>query len=107
MNKSTWVHGFQQRTILDTDTERVRQIMNEGRIIKVSTLDKAISLENSINPADQLKPYKLNIIKSVLRGMTSNKDEDIKTAEQSIKSILSMYPKLSSYVSHIRQQLSC
>ena len=105
MNELNWKHGFTQRTEMDTDTERVRQIMNEGKVITKSVIEQAISLENGIKPSDPLKTYKVAIINAVLITVTTADTNKEKEAEQTIKTVLTREPKLSSFVSHIRQTL--
>lgn len=105
MEELNWKHGFTQRTEMDTDTERVRQIMNEGKVITKSVIEQAISLENRIKPSDPLKTYKVAIINAVLITVTTAEEHKETEAEQTIKTMLSREPKLSSFVSHIRQTL--
>jgi len=105
MEELNWKHGFTQRNEMDTDSERVRQIMNEGKVITKSVIEQAISLENGIKPSDPLKTYKVAIINAVLKTVTTAEPNKEAEAEQTIKTVLSRNPNLSSYVAHIRQIL--
>jgi len=103
---NNWNHGIQLRNTLSTDTQRVRELIKEDIEIKVSLLDKAISLEDSLNTKDQDTRYKIRIIDGVVLSMFSTTKEEKQRGEQIILTTLSKYPNLSSWCSHVRQELS-
>lgn len=103
-------HGFTQRNEIDTDLKRVREInkalMNESVLTTKSVIDKAVNLQSNLNDKDsEIKKAKSQIIDSVLKLDNATDDETTAQAEQVIKTILSKYPFLSSYVSHVRNEL--
>lgn len=106
MEELNWKHGFTQRDQMDTNTERVRQIMNESYLTTKSVIDKAVNLQSNLNDKDsEIKKAKSKIIDSILKLDNATDDETTVQAEQVIKTILSKYPFLSSYVSHVRTEL--
>lgn len=111
MNTNNWKHGFTQRTAINTDIERVREInkalLNESYNTTIKTIDKAVNLQTAINDKDEaIRKAKRTIIDNVLKLDNSNDESTTNDAEQVIRTILSKYPNLSGYVSHIRQELS-
>lgn len=109
MNKE-YKHGFTQRTSLMTDLKRVREInkalMNESLLTTKNTIDKAVNLQATINNKDnEIKNAKRKIIDNVLKLDNSTDHGTTAQAEQELKTILSHYPFLSSYVAHVRNEL--
>ncbi|CAA9195060.1 hypothetical protein [Flavobacterium collinsii] len=99
MEQSTWKHGFKQRTGLDTDSDRVKEIIKENYEPKNNRVDKAIRLSESVTGRDSIMVLtKKELIDLIFKG-----GED---AERQIKKILVKNDgKLNGFVSHIRQEL--
>ena len=110
MNTNNWKHGFTQRTAINTDIERVREInkalLNESYNTTKNTIEKACNLQASITDKDnEIKNAKRKIIDMVLKLDNATDITTSEDAEQVIRTILSKNPNLSGYVSHIRQEL--
>jgi hypothetical protein len=110
MNERNYKHGFTQRTAINTDIQRVREInkalISESYTTTIKTIDKAVNLQTAINDKDEaIRKAKRTIIDNVLKLDNSNDESTTNDAEQVIRTILSKYPNLSGYVSHIRQEL--
>jgi hypothetical protein len=111
MSNINYENGTPRRTILDnTDFERIIEInkamIKESYSTTKNIIDKAVSLQSSINDKDnEIMNAKRKIIDNVLKLDNSNDESTTNDAEQQLKTILSKYPTLSGYVSHIRQEL--
>ena len=110
MNDKNYTHGFTQRNELSTDLERVIEInkamIRESYTTTIKTIDKAVNLQTAINDKDEaIRKAKRTIIDMVLKLDNANDESTTTDAEQTIRTILSKYPTLSGYVSHIRQEL--
>lgn len=107
---NNYKHGFTQRNAILTDIERVKEInkklMNESVLTTKTTIDKAVNLQATINDKDnEIKNAKRKIIDNVLKLDNSTDHGTTAQAEQELKTILSHYPFLSSYVAHVRNEL--
>jgi hypothetical protein len=97
---NTWKHGFQQKTGLDTDEERVKEIIRENYEPKANKIDIACRLIESVNDRDKNLVFtKRQLIDLVLKNDAES--------EKEIKHLLSQYRgQLNGFVSHIRQELN-
>jgi hypothetical protein len=110
MNNKNYSHGFTQRTTLETDLQRVLEInkalIKESYTATISDIDKAVNLQTKITDKDHgLKSAKQKIIDNVLKSTKANDEQTMNDAEQVIRTILSHYPNLSSFVAHVRNEL--
>lgn len=110
MNNKNYNHGFTQKNELNTDILRVidinKKMITESYTANISDIDKAINLQTKITDKEpSIKQAKQNIIDNVLKSIKANDQHTYNDAEQVIKSVLSRYPNLSSYVAHIRNEL--
>lgn len=110
MEERNYKHGFTQRTNLDTDLERVIEInkamIRESYSTTKNVIEKAVNMQSAITDKDnEIKKAKRTIIDMVLKLDNATDESTTTDAEQTIRTILSKYPTLSGYVSHIRQEL--
>jgi hypothetical protein len=99
-NNTTWVNGIQQRICLDdTDPKRIKEIIKENYLPKISRLEIANRLIEGVTGRET----KMIITKKELIDLIFKDNEE---SEKEIKSILSKNRgQLNAYCSHIRQQL--
>lgn len=101
MNKetTTWVHGFEQRTGLETDQQRVKEILRENHEPKSNRIEIANRLIEGVTGRDT----KLIMTKKELIDLILKDNED---SEKEVKKILSKYRgSLNAFCSHVRQEL--
>jgi len=112
MNIFTWQHGFTQRKALETNAQRVREILRENTANTqpinglIPVVEKALRLEKLIAPTDPLKKDKVKLVNAVFSACTASNAEKQKEAEQQIRNVLSRQPKLSSYVANLRMEFA-
>jgi hypothetical protein len=99
-NNITWSNGIPQRIYLDdTDPKRIKEIIKENYIPKISRLEIANRLIEGVTGRDT----KMIITKKELIDLIFKDNEE---SENQIKSILvKNRGQLNAYCSHIRQQL--